>query len=190
MSEKIPERFRFFFRMRGAIMVPPLLFALFCTWGQFENKTVLFLLGGCVFCAGWFVRICSQMHLHYRLPQKKILTRTGPYRYTRNPFYIGNTVIILAACIFSGLLWLIPIMLIYCAVVYSLVVRYEESHLRNKYGTPYEEYLAQVPRWFPRMREGHGEDSPGALRYFWPAFKTELHNIVLILPFIAKQIFF
>jgi hypothetical protein len=78
-------------------------------------------------------------------------------------------------------------MLVYCVIVYSLVVRYEESHLRNKYGSPYEEYLAQVPRWLPHVKRGQGEDSPGALRYFWPAFKTELHNIVLVLPFIANR---
>lgn len=171
-------------------MVPPLLFALFCTWGQSQNKVMLFLLGGCVFCAGWFIRIWSQMHLHYRLPQKKILTGTGPYQYTRNPIYIGNTFIIIGACIFSGLLWFVPIMLLYCAVVYSLVVRYEESHLINKYGAPYQEYLAQVPRWFPRIKQKKAQDSPGAAQYFWPSFKTELYNIVYVLPFIAKQLLF
>lgn len=171
-------------------MVPPLLFALFCPWGQFENKAVIFVIGGSVFCMGWFIRICSQMHLHYRLPQKKILTTTGPYQCVRNPFYIGNTVIILAACILAGLFWLLPIMLVYCAIVYSLVVRYEESHLRNKYGAPYEAYLAEVPRWFPSTKKGQHEESRGALKYFWPAFKTELHNIVIILPFIAKQILY
>ena len=192
MSRKVPEQFRFFFKMRGAIMVPPLLFALFCTWGQLDNKMVLFLLGGCVFCAGWFIRIWSQMHLHYRLPQKKILTRTGPYRYTRNPIYIGNTVIIMSACIFSGLLWFVPVMLVYCAVVYSLVVRYEESHLRNKYGAPYEAFLTQVPRWFSSLNsKGQSEEAaPGAMRYLLPAFRTELYNVVYVLPFMAKQIFY
>jgi hypothetical protein len=96
----------------------------------------------------------------------------------------------MGACIFSGLLWFVPVMLVYCAIVYSLVVRYEESHLINKYGAPYEEYMAQVARWFPRAGIGKVEESPGAMRYLWPSLRTELYNVVYVIPFIAKQILY
>ncbi len=190
MNQQAPERFRFFFKVRGLVMIPPLLFVLFCRWGEADNRPLLLGIGCALFCAGVLIRVWAQMHLHYRLPVKKILTTTGPYRLVRNPFYVANTVILLSLCVLSGLLWFLPIMLLYCAIVYSLVVGYEESHLRNKYGAPYEEFLATVPRWLPRFSHHEKLETPHVSQYLWPGIKAELHNLLFILPFLAKQILF
>jgi protein-S-isoprenylcysteine O-methyltransferase Ste14 len=175
-------------------MIPPLLFVLFSFTGRVESKVLLFVLGLAIFFAGFLLRIWAQMHLHYRLPIKKALTATGPYRLTRNPIYIGNGIILLGLCVLSGLLWFLPIMLVYSMIVYSLVVRYEESHLINKYGAPYEAYLSAVPRWMPRpgRRESlrEREPAPDVMKYLLPSVKAEMHNFLYVIPFVAKQIFF
>jgi len=167
-------------------MVPPIIFATLCTWKEVENELVVFGLGGIIFAAGMLLRIWSQLHLHHRLKVKKILTTTGPYAYVRNPLYVANTMILVAATMIAELFWLAPLMLIYCAIIYNLVVRFEESRLIEKYGTAYKDYLAGVPRWLPRLKY-----VPEAVtvnrRFLLPSLKVELHNLLLLLPFIIKE---
>ncbi len=160
------------FKLRGVVMAPPIIFAVLCTWKETEVDWVIFPLGGFLFFAGWFLRIWSQMHLHYRLKVHKVLTETGPYVYVRNPIYIGNTLMLVGVVITSGLLWFAPVMLVYCMVVYSIVVRFEESHLLAKFGDHYAEFLKKVPRWLPKP------------------LSTGVSEIVKLLPFIVKEYIF
>lgn len=178
---------RWIFKNRGLVMAPPLIFAALCTWAETENALVVFGLGGSVFFAGLLLRIWSQMHLHYRLKVHKVLTTTGPYAFVRNPIYIGNTIMLVGAMIMSELLWLAPVMLVYCAAGYSMVVRFEESHLLEKYGAPYAEYLAKVPRWFPDFA-GAARTIIDARRFLGPSLLAEAPSLLLLLPFIIKEL--
>ena len=176
------------YKLRGALIVPVYLFAMVFTWYEHESW-IIYPLGGALFTAGWILRVWSQMHLHYRLKVHKVLTRTGPYAYVRNPIYIGNTLILIGVTVLSEMLWLTPIMLACCALTYTLVVRYEERHLTGKYGEPYVEYLQSVPRWMPRLIKFH----PGAsLRdlgdFLMPSIKAEVHMFLLLIPAAIKEI--
>lgn len=136
---------------RGFLVAPLLVFSLGCFFGEYENDVVIWPLGILLFLAGWTIRIWAQKHLGYRLKVKRSLTSSGPYALVRNPIYIGNTLLIVAAVVASEVLWMIPLTLLWCAAVYSLVVRYEERHLAEKYGEAYLSYLTAVPRWLPRF---------------------------------------
>jgi len=107
-------------------------------------------LGLFIFISGLFLRIWAQQHLHYRLKIHKRLTVTGPYSLVRNPMYIGNILICSGLTIISELLWILPITLFYNFGLYSLVIRYEEVHLIEKYGESYRKYKEKVPRWLPK----------------------------------------
>lgn len=85
-------------------------------------------------------------------PQKLVVV--GPYRYVRNPMYLG---------FFAGWigLWVIfgranrAAVIGACAVALGtalFVMLYEEPTLRKKFGADYEEYCRNVGRWIPRMR--------------------------------------
>jgi protein-S-isoprenylcysteine O-methyltransferase Ste14 len=85
-------------------------------------------------------------------PQRLVVV--GFYRYVRNPMYVGFLVG------WAGL-WVIfgranqtaLIVALVAGVAVALFVRlYEEPALREKFGTDYEEYCRNVPRWIPRMR--------------------------------------
>jgi hypothetical protein len=130
------------------------------------------------------------MHLHYRLKIHKVLTATGPYVYVRNPAYIGNTIMLTGAATMSELLWFVPVMLVYCAVVYSVVVRYEESHLLAKYGNAYADYAARVPRWIPRRISADASEIVDARRFLLPSIRAETPSLLLLLPFIIKEFLF
>ncbi len=84
-------------------------------------------------------------------PPKELVV-TGPYRYVRNPIYVGVVFIFLGHFLWLGY-WAL---LIYPALafigVHFFVILYEEPTLKRRFGTSYEEYLKSVPRWIPKFR--------------------------------------
>jgi protein-S-isoprenylcysteine O-methyltransferase Ste14 len=84
-------------------------------------------------------------------PPKELVV-TGPYRYVRNPIYVGVVFIFLGHFLWFGY-WAL---LIYPALafigVHFFVILYEEPTLKRRFGTSYEEYLKSVPRWIPKFR--------------------------------------
>jgi protein-S-isoprenylcysteine O-methyltransferase Ste14 len=104
------------------------------------------LLGGVTGFLGLGIRAYAAGHLH----KQEVLTRTGPYAYTRNPLYLGSAILALGAGIATRSVWSCAILLVYFAVFYSVVMRREESELRQKHGPAFEEYATSVPMFFPR----------------------------------------
>jgi protein-S-isoprenylcysteine O-methyltransferase Ste14 len=170
---------------RGYLVALPLIFALF--WFHWETEEYfVWPLGISLFLMGIALRMWAQQHLHYRLKVHKRLTVTGPYSFIRNPIYIGNILICLSATVISELLWLVPLTLFYCLGIYSLVVRYEEYHLLDKYGESYLKYIKEVPRWLPKVIR---LKNLGLInKYFYQSIVAEIHCSLLVLPFILKEI--
>ena len=84
-------------------------------------------------------------------PPRRLVV-AGPYRWVRNPIYIGAAVAMLGAALFFGSAWLVLYAAVVIAVTHLLVVFYEEPHLRRVFGPPYEDYLQHVHRWIPTWR--------------------------------------
>jgi protein-S-isoprenylcysteine O-methyltransferase Ste14 len=80
------------------------------------------------------------------------LVISGLYRNVRNPMYCAVAATILG----QGLLFGNWKVLVYGAMVWQLchlfVVIYEEPVLRRKYGSEYDKFCREVPRWIPRIR--------------------------------------
>jgi protein-S-isoprenylcysteine O-methyltransferase Ste14 len=178
---------RFFYRYRGLLLAPPLLFALVCTWAETEIDLLVFPLGLSIFALGVALRFWAQCHLHYRLRVRKALTTSGPYHYVRNPIYIGNLLIVGGLCVVSELIWLVPAMLLWTVAVYRGTVRYEEYHLTQKYGVPYTEFLRRVPRWMPRLPLLPELLAPSVRPFFAASARAELHNLLILAPFLLKE---
>lgn len=168
-------------------MVPPFLVLVLVYRGETERDILAWLLGSVFFGSGLLLRIWAQMHLHYRLREHKKLTTSGPYSIVRNPIYIANTAILIGLTFMSELLWFLPLMLAWCGLVYSLVVRREEAHLLQKYGTPYQEFLSSVPRWCPRSMT-FSPAGESTRQFLWRSIGAELHCFLWLLPVFAKQI--
>jgi protein-S-isoprenylcysteine O-methyltransferase Ste14 len=75
------------------------------------------------------------------------LTVAGPYRWSRNPQYVGWGMAFLG---FALIGWttrcLIPLILY--ALVVHLLVRGEEKHLERVFGDEYRAYCRRTPRYF------------------------------------------
>jgi len=178
---------KWFYRLRGYLVAPPLIFALFYPPYEMEARFV-WPVGIFLLVLGVAIRLWAQQHLRYRLKTHKTLTMTGPYQFVRNPIYIGNTLICLCAAVISQVPWLVPVTLFYCFGVYSLVVRYEESHLISKYREPYGKYMAEASRWVPKVR--HVKDLGFINEYFRKAILGEVHCFLVLLPYILKAIIY
>ena len=88
-------------------------------------------------------------------PPRRLVV-VGLYRYVRNPMYLGLALILAGEWILVGALsfaavWY-PVLLF--IAIFLFVVTYEEPALRNKFNGDYVEFCQNVPRWFPRMKQG------------------------------------
>ena len=77
----------------------------------------------------------------------KALVMRGPYRFTRNPMYIGLTIAYLGEmCILAEAAPIIPLLLV-VAYVNWIVIPVEETQLRGVFGEDYARYCERVGRW-------------------------------------------
>jgi protein-S-isoprenylcysteine O-methyltransferase Ste14 len=74
----------------------------------------------------------------------------GPYRWVRNPMYIGGFLVLLgyALCASSPVALLVPFAMLGLAHLFALF--YEEPTLETRFGDSYRAYKRTTPRWIPR----------------------------------------
>ncbi|MER8549870.1 isoprenylcysteine carboxylmethyltransferase family protein [Mesorhizobium sp. M0684] len=71
----------------------------------------------------------------------------GIYRRTRNPFYLGTTLVYLGLGVAAGSLWAIALVIPLLWVINTGVIAPEERYLERKFGDVYRAYKARVRRW-------------------------------------------
>jgi protein-S-isoprenylcysteine O-methyltransferase Ste14 len=71
----------------------------------------------------------------------------GPYRFTRNPIYIGMFLGQTGLAIGFDNLWLLAMLVPFCIVIRYGVIAREEAYLDRKFGVVYRDYKSQVRRW-------------------------------------------
>ena len=84
---------------------------------------------------------------HLRKHQE--LTVSGPYRWTRNPLYLGSLIMGSGLCIASGIYWLILVFIPLFLVLYLPVMKREEQELSQSAGNDYLEYKSSAPLLLP-----------------------------------------
>ena len=72
---------------------------------------------------------------------------TGPYRFTRNPIYLGMFLGLIGLAIAFENLWLLPMLVPFALVIRYGVVAREEAYLERRFGDDYRRYRASVRRW-------------------------------------------
>jgi len=81
----------------------------------------------------------------------QILVTNGPYRYARNPIYLGSFLFILSlALVASNWLVLLPAILLVIFVYFQ--IKNEEVMLIDRFGDEYREYMKRTPRLIPRFK--------------------------------------
>ena len=75
------------------------------------------------------------------------IVESGPYRFTRNPIYLGMVLGLIGLAIALNSLWLLLTLVPFAAVIRYGVIAREEAYLERKFGDVYRRYRARVRRW-------------------------------------------
>jgi protein-S-isoprenylcysteine O-methyltransferase Ste14 len=81
------------------------------------------------------------------VPPERIVT-DGPYRYVRNPMYLGHLIALLGLAV-TFWSWFGIVLVAVNAVRFHRRVLADEARLRAVFGVEYADYQARVKRWIP-----------------------------------------
>ena len=115
----------------------------------FARPTLFSLLAGlAVTIVGLSLRLWACGHLK----KEKELTTSGPYRFTRNPLYLGNVFIGIGIVIGSNSWLVIAIFSIYFLLFYPVIILVEKGRMQKLFPPQYSLYSKNVPLFFPNFR--------------------------------------
>ena len=77
----------------------------------------------------------------------RTLVVAGPYKFTRNPMYLGLAVVYLAITITDQSLWALILLPVVLTIVQRRAIEPEEAFLERRFGAVYTSYQAKVRRW-------------------------------------------
>jgi protein-S-isoprenylcysteine O-methyltransferase Ste14 len=124
---------------------------------RFTYSTPIVIVAGALLAAlGAIFRVWGAAYLgydtvHHADMQAGGVMAAGPYRYVRNPLYIGGWFMMAAVSLLmppTGALFVMVLV----SVFYLRLILGEEAFLTAKLGEPYREYLRAVPRLLPSLR--------------------------------------
>jgi len=75
------------------------------------------------------------------------IVRGGPYRFTRNPIYVGYVCLVIGFPLVINIYWGLVLAPLLVVLMDRLVIEYEEAYLAVQFGQPYLDYKARVRRW-------------------------------------------
>ena len=75
------------------------------------------------------------------------IVEAGPYRFTRNPIYLGMVLGLTGLAIAFNSLWLLMTLAPFALVIRYGVITREEAYLECKFGDVYRRYRVRVRRW-------------------------------------------
>lgn len=79
--------------------------------------------------------------------QSSQIVSSGIYQFTRNPMYLGMSILLLALAMFLGGILAFFGIVFFVAYIHYLQILPEETILTEKFGKPYQEYCQKVRRW-------------------------------------------
>lgn len=119
------------------VLIPP-------PWHWFGVLLIVMGLPLNVGSALYFQRIGTNIIPH-REPGK--LVSDGAFRYTRNPMYLGFSLMLLGLAVIFPVPTSFVIVIVFVIIVDRWYIRFEEAAMEAKFGDAYREYKARVRRW-------------------------------------------
>jgi protein-S-isoprenylcysteine O-methyltransferase Ste14 len=105
---------------------------------------ILFGLGLIGYCAWQFKR--AQTCIEPWRPTSCIIAN-GPYRYSRNPIYLGFAIAGVGIALAFNTYWMLLSVLVFVLIANKFVIEKEEKYLERKFGESYLNYQRQTRRW-------------------------------------------
>ena len=143
-------------------VAPPLVFLSYLIGALVVSRIISFptpwtfplrIDGGLMVIAGFVLAgsAISQMRKANTSPDPRhtvaALVTSGPYRFTRNPIYLGFFLIYLGFTLLAGTLWGLIASPFLIWTLTSAVIPAEEAYLDGKLGNQYKEFRSRIRRW-------------------------------------------
>jgi uncharacterized membrane protein len=94
-------------------------------------------IGGAVALVGEMLRIWAAGHLE----KGREVTRSGPYRFTRHPLYLGSVIVGVGAATAAQRIGITVLIAVYLLLTILPAIRTEEARMRASFGDQYDAYL-------------------------------------------------
>ena len=137
-------------------------------------------IGAVIAAFGLITRAAAAGHLR----KDQELATSGPYSRTRNPLYLGSSLLAAGFIVAGHSLWAGVLVASYFAVFYYGAIRTEEAHLRAHFGFEFEAYAARVSKFFPSFHQTtSGPSHPKAERnpeFSWAQYRRNREYQALI----------
>jgi len=143
----------------GVIAPPPLIFvgaiaiglgleALWPIEGIAHRRIGAAIFLAALLLAAWAIVSFRRAgtNVETRKPSTTVVA-AGPYRFTRNPIYVGMAGMIIGAGLAVGSAWTILMVVPFLVVIDRGVIAREERYLSAKFAADYGAYRARVRRW-------------------------------------------
>jgi protein-S-isoprenylcysteine O-methyltransferase Ste14 len=121
--------------------------------GSSVPAAVRWVLGGVLLVAGVALLGSFNTAFHRKgtavepwKPTTAIVT-TGPYRLTRNPAYLGMTLVYIGIALLADALWVLVPLPVVLLIIDRMVIAREERYLERKFGQEYLDYKGRARRW-------------------------------------------
>jgi protein-S-isoprenylcysteine O-methyltransferase Ste14 len=118
-----------------------------------ERSLAIRTAGGVAIVLGFWVML-SAVAMFSRIGEDpnpmeptKALTFEGPYRFTRNPMYLGMSFILGGLALLGNALWPLLALIPVVWIIRTQVIDKEERYLEAKFGSEYAAFKARVRRW-------------------------------------------
>lgn len=121
------------------------LIILFSLWVPIKSDTKAFYAGLLLYIIAIILSVYTSIS-YVTAPKDKLITK-GIYKFSRNPVYLGNTLVVLSAALLSGA-WLYFAFLILYFIATHFTILAEEKYCMKKYVDEYQSYFDQTPRYF------------------------------------------
>jgi protein-S-isoprenylcysteine O-methyltransferase Ste14 len=108
---------------------------------------LLIAAGGTGLC--FYAAALFQAHRTTKNPQGEATTFVTemPYTFTRNPMYLGLTLILFGLAVFYGSIAMLLGPIVFVVIIDRIVVPLEEHNMQRLFGAQYSDYQTRVRRW-------------------------------------------
>lgn len=107
---------------------------------------VVGLFGFVIMIWGWWLFQQGNVAICPTARTEKLIF-SGPYRFSRNPMYLGIVTLLLGIAVYMGTPPFFLAVAIYFIILNSVFVPFEEQKLEGAFGSQYIEYKERVRRW-------------------------------------------
>ncbi len=147
---------------KNVIDMPPTWLFIFMglAWIQARTYNPAALVSGSWFWTGWLiialgVALAAVSFLMFRrhgtsvVPRNtpKAMITTGPYRFSRNPIYLADALILLGFVLLQGSVVGLAFVPVFMALIQARFITGEEMGIRAEFGEVFDHYCLTTRRW-------------------------------------------